>query len=251
MHPAKPAPELVVRPSAGRVFEGARPVRLADVRPSGHLRLDAAARYLQDLSADDTADADLPDAAHWVVRRTVLRVDAFPRYLERLRLATWCSGIGSHYAERRVDVEGDGGGRVAASSLWVHLDATSGRPRRLGEGFEALYGTSAAGRKPSARLRHGGPPDGVDARPWSLRSTDFDLLDHVNNSVYWQVVEEALASRPLVRAPVVAELEHRQAIERGATVTWSTAARDDGGLALWILDGATIAATAVVAPMRE
>ena len=86
---------LVVRPSSGRVFDGARRVRLADVSPAGRLRLDAAARFLQDLSADDTADAALPDAEAWVVRKTVIEVAAFPRYLEPLELATWCSGTGS------------------------------------------------------------------------------------------------------------------------------------------------------------
>jgi acyl-ACP thioesterase len=248
VHPANPGPELVPRPSEGRAFEGARPVRLGDVRPSGHLRLDAAARYLQDLSADDTADAALPDAAYWVVRRTVLHVHAFPRYLERLALATWCSGIGSHYAERRIDMAGEDGGRVEASSLWVHLDQASGRPRRLADGFEDLYGTAAGGRKVSARLRHEGRPPEVPVHPWVLRATDFDVLDHVNNAAYWQVVEEALAARPLLRAPLVATVEHRQAIERGASVTWAAQAREDGGVAVWILDGDQVAATAVVAP---
>src|SRR3546814_2597219 len=97
----------------GRVFEGARRVRLGDVSPAGRLRLDAATRYLQDLSADDTADSALPDAEAWVVRRTVLEVRSFPRYLEPLALATWCSGTGSHWAERRVSMVGEGGGRVA------------------------------------------------------------------------------------------------------------------------------------------
>ena len=246
VHPAKPALDLVPLPRSGRIYEGARPVRLGDVRPSGHLRLDAAARYLQDLSADDTADAALADSAHWVVRRTVLHVIAFPRYLEPLQLATWCSGIGSHYAERRIDMAGERGGRVEASSLWVHLDPASGRPRRLVDGFPALYGEAAGGRKPSAKLRLGDPPGDAAAVPWTLRATDFDVLDHVNNAAYWQVVEEALAARPLLRAPVRATLEHRHAIERGATVTWAAVGRDDGGVAVWVLDDGRVAASAVV-----
>jgi acyl-ACP thioesterase len=246
VHPANPTLDLVPRPPSGRVFEGVRPVRLGDVRPSGHLRLDAAARYLQDLSADDTADAALADSSHWVVRRTVLAVHAFPRYLEPLRLATWCSGIGSHYAERRIDLSGERGGDIAASTLWVHLDQRSGRPRRLVDGFAALYGETAGGRKPSAKLRHGSPPPEAVAEPWPLRATDFDLLDHVNNAVYWQVVEEALAARPLLRAPLRATLEHRHAIERGAAVPWVAAGRDDGGVSVWVLDDGRVAAAAVV-----
>ena len=83
------------------MFEGVRRVRLGDVGPHGRLRLDAVARYLQDLSADDTADSALEDAQAWVVRKTVIEVRRSPRYLEPLRLATWCSGTGSHWAERR------------------------------------------------------------------------------------------------------------------------------------------------------
>src|SRR6187551_1877782 len=101
--------DVVERPSAGRVFEGSRRVRLADVSPAGRLRLDAAARFLQDVSADDTADSALPDAEAWVVRKTIIVVRSFPRYLEALGLATWCSGTGSHWAERRISIEGHRG----------------------------------------------------------------------------------------------------------------------------------------------
>jgi acyl-ACP thioesterase len=235
------------RPRQGRVFEGARRVRLGDVRPSARLRLDAAARYLQDLSADDTADAALPDPAAWVVRRTTLEVRRFPRYLERLDLATWCSGIGSHFAERRVSMRGEDGGRVDGTTLWVHVDHRSGRPRRLGSAFHDLYGASAEGRRVSARLRHPEPPSGAPCRPWAVREADLDVLAHVNNAVYWEVVEEALAGRSELRAPLRAEVEHRTAVERGAEVQW--AAHGDGaGQRVWVLADGTVAASALVGP---
>ena len=44
-------------PSAGRTFTGERIVRLGDVSPAGRLRLDAVARYLQDIATDDAVDA--------------------------------------------------------------------------------------------------------------------------------------------------------------------------------------------------
>ena len=56
------------------------------------------------------------------------------------------------------------------------------------------------------------------ASPWPLRFTDFDVLGHVNNAACWQIVEEALAARRDLRAPLRAEVQHRTAIERGATV---------------------------------
>ena len=240
--------ELVGRPTVGRVFEGARRVRLADVSPSGRLRLDAAARFLQDVSADDTADAALPDAEAWVVRKTVIAVDAFPRYLEPLRLATWCSGTGSHWAERRISVRGEQGGAIEAATTWVHIDREGFRPSRIPPGFHEIYGEAASGRKVKARLDHPDPPPegSLGSFAWPLRFSDFDVLGHVNNAACWQIVEEALADRRL-RAPLVAEVQHRTAIERGATVTVRTA-EDGGGLALWVAADGVVAVTAVVVP---
>ena len=242
---------LVDRPSQGRVFEGTGKVRLGDVSPGGRLRLDAAARYLQDLSADDTADAALPDREAWVVRRTVLVVVSFPTYLEPLALATWCSGTGSHYAERRVEVLGERGGQVEGASLWVHLDHESGRPRRLSDGFNERYLEAAGGRRVKARRQHPDPPPGAPRQRWHLRFTDFDVLAHVNNAAYWEVVEEELAAHPGLRAPLRAELEHRTAIERGAVVEVVVGEGAGAeGLDLWVLADGKVAASARVRPLE-
>jgi acyl-ACP thioesterase len=238
--------DLVERPARGRVFEGVRRVRLADVSPAGRLRLDAAARFLQDLSADDTADAALPDAEAWVVRKTIVEVAAFPRYLEPMRLATWCSGTGSHWAERRISIVGERGGAIEAATTWVHFDTTSGRPSRIPAGFDEIYGEAAGGRRVKARLDHADPPAGeLDAFAWPLRFTDFDVLGHVNNAACWQIVEEALSARRDLRAPLRAEVQHRTAIERGAAVEVSTSGTE-GGLQLWARADGQLALTARV-----
>lgn len=246
--PPGPPIDVVPRPTVGRVFEETRRVRLGDVSPGGRLRLDAATRYLQDLSADDTADAALPDAEAWVVRKTVMEVRSFPRYLEALELATWCSGTGSHWAERRISVVGERGGDIDAITTWVHFDRTSGRPRRVPEGFDAIYGEASGGRRVKARLTHPAPPADAVAVPWPLRYTDFDVLAHVNNAAYWEVVEEALSSRRELRAPLWAEVEHHTPVDRGSTVEVVTL--DDGdGVALWVLSGGAVAASARVQPI--
>ena len=152
--------EMVGRPVAGRTFRGERRVRLGDCSPGGRLRLDAAARYLQDLSDDDTRDAGLAQMT-WVVRRTVIDVARFPTYLEPLDMMTWCSGIGSRWAERRVDIDGAEGGCVRSSTLWVHLDAETLRPMPPPAGFHTTFATAAAGRSVTSRLTLGGPPAGV------------------------------------------------------------------------------------------
>jgi len=221
-------------------------VRLGDASAGGRLRLDAIARHLQDIANDDARDSDIGgDVNAWVVRRTVIEVTTFPVYGEELTLATWCSGTGSRWAERRTAVVGDAGGEVQAASLWVHVDLASGRPIPVPERFLAAYGASSGGRVVRARLVHEGPAADASVMPWTLRFADFDVLGHVNNASYWAVVEEQLSQRRALRAPVRAEVEYRSPIEAGDALTVLVADRDDGFALWWTVDG-DVRSTAVV-----
>lgn len=239
--------ELVERPPSGRVFTRERRVRLGDASPAGRLRLDAVARYAQDVARDDSRDADLVHADAWVVRRTVIEVHRFPVYDEAVELVTWCSGAGSRWADRRTTISGEHGGLVETVTLWVAVDPITGRPRTLGPDFVERYGEASRGRVVSARLQHGGPPAGATGTPWPLRFTDFDVLGHVNNAAYWEPVEEVLAARRDLRAPLRAELEHAVAAELGATPSIARHDEADGSVALWLVgDGGVVHASAVL-----
>jgi acyl-ACP thioesterase len=251
--PLVPLP-LVPLPPVGRVFRRSRRVRLGDVTPAGRLRLDALARYLQDVSNDDTTDARLADDMSWVVRRTVVEITSFPAFAETVELATFCGGTGGRWAERRVSVTGDDGGAVEASTLWVHLDLQTLRPKVLPQQFLDLFGEAAQGRKVSARLLHDDPSVALvgTGQPWPLRFADFDLLGHVNNAAYWAIVEEQLARRRDLRAPMRAELEFHQQVEPGADVRVVVHDDEDGSVRWWLVgngDPAVVHASAVLVPL--
>ena len=88
------AAEFLPPPAAGRVFTAGYPIRRTDVTPGGRLRLDALARYVQDVAEDDVADSGLAEPYGWLVRRCALTIRGYPRRGQRLRLATFCSAIG-------------------------------------------------------------------------------------------------------------------------------------------------------------
>jgi acyl-ACP thioesterase len=186
--------ELVPRPESGRVFAQERRPGLGDCAPSGRVRLDALARWLQDVAWADVDDAGLADKAVWVVRRTRMYVRRFPRFGGRFTVATFCSGVGRMWAERRTTVTpiGAADGEVEAVSLWVHLDPLKRRPTPLTPEEVAVYGEAARGRRVSARLRHRPPEGNGDSSPWGFRATECDLAGHINNAAYWQPLEEEL-----------------------------------------------------------
>lgn len=232
--PEPGAAELTPRPQEGRTFSTGRRVRLGDVDPTGRCRLDAVVRYLQDVARDDSADADLTDPMHWVVRRVLLEVKRAPVFQEDLEMATWCSGHGARWAERRTEIRGSHGAHVEAVTVWIFVDAVTGAPRPLRDDFFEIYGATAADRRISARLSlPTRPAADAESVAWPVRYGDLDVLGHVNNAAQWVPIEEA---RYRVDAPtegIRAEIEHGPGIGPGeATLCWRG---DATGLDTWLL----------------
>jgi acyl-ACP thioesterase len=245
---------LVPPPTEGRVFRAGRRVRLADADRTGRLRLDACARYLQDIGNDDTTDSGMDDAdTTWVVRRAVIDVHRRPRWREWLDLSTWCGGVGRRWAERRMTMAGDRGGRVELATLWIHVDTATMTPAPLTDHFMTTYAPAAAGRKVSSRLWLGDPPVGAAAEPWRLRAVDIDLLGHVNNAAYWAAVEEQIEpgtvfAHGLLSRPHRAVIEYGPGIPAGAEVELLLDEAEDH-LSLWFTVGAAVLASATVRPL--
>ena len=232
-----PATELVDRPERGRVYERTLMPGIADAVGSGRVRVDAITRWLQDVAYADLIDAGFDEGGAWVVRRMRMRVEAFPRFGERVTLSTFCSGIGRFAAERRTSIRGETAA-VEAVAVWVWIDE-AGRPGRFPAPFVELYGESAGDRRPSVRLHHSEAPEGCARTPWSFRAADIDVAGHVNNSHYW----EPLVQRFAVDEPdsLDAEIEHRDPASAGNAVLLSDGPR------IWIegADGTQYASIAL------
>jgi acyl-ACP thioesterase len=194
-------------PTAGRTVTATQRIRLSDMDATGRLRLDAVARFLQDIAIDDVQETGWGLPEHlWFVRTILLEVlEPFAGDTE-VELTTWCSGVAAIAAGRRWSVKGDAGGHIEVDSVWIHLDSEQ-RPARI-EDF-GVYGEAAAGRHVSTRLALPDPPPGATRTKWPLRVTDVDLHGHVNNAVHWQAVEDTLTVTGRLRA----ELDYRQPLD--------------------------------------
>jgi acyl-ACP thioesterase len=223
-------------PAAGRTFSARRRVRLADMDERGRLRLDAVARFLQDVAIDDVQETGWGTPDHlWFVRR--IRIEVRSPFLEdgEVGLVTWCSGLAAIAAGRRWSLTGDRGGSIEVDSVWIHLGPDQ-RPARI-QSF-GIYAEATGGRPVSTRLELLVPPADAPRSQWALRTTDVDLHGHVNNAVHWQAVEDVLRTSPIdVRAPLIAELDYRDPIDLSDRLELAAAfVGDEVALGFWAGD---------------
>ncbi len=116
--------ELMGPPREGRVFAAPRRAGLADCAPTGRMRLDGLARWLQDVAYADVDDAGLAASAVWVVRRRI-----------RARLRHPAPGSGApELAWRFRATECDIAGHVNNAAYWEPVEEEllrSADPERL------------------------------------------------------------------------------------------------------------------------
>ena len=232
---------------SGRKFSTSRKVRLGDVTPKGRVRLDAVARYLQDIATDDSLDGNYSEPHSWVVRRTQMWVTAFPKYLDEIALTTWCGALGSHWAERRTQIKCAGEVVIETAALWVRVDFKTMKPVALSQDLIALLSSATNGRKISSRLEIGkNLPDltsnNATSQDWPIRFSDMDAVGHLNNAAYWEVLEEYLGANSGKRAPLKATVEHHGAVDPGDKVKIVTQNLDGRIILRHVLDGNVVAA---------
>ena len=161
--------DLVPIPSQGRTFAETRRLRLTDREPSGRLRLDTVARFLQEIAIDDVDETGwgAPETSGSCAGRALM-LSSRSVADRSVELVTWCSGVATLAAGRRWSLTGDSGGRIEVESVWIHLDGDQ-RPARIA-GFNA-YVEAAGGRRVSARPELPDPPADPVRTPWPLRAS--------------------------------------------------------------------------------
>ena len=153
-----------------------------------------------------------------VVRRTMVDLIRPIEFQDMLRLRRWCSGTSTRWCEIRVRIDGGAGGLIESEAFWININRDTGMPSRLGDDFldELQRSTDVHRLRWTPYLTPGGREDAEQVHEYPVRFTDIDLFDHMNNAVYWSVVEDYLSTRPeLLGSPLRVTLEHEAPIALG------------------------------------
>ncbi|NMO02668.1 acyl-[acyl-carrier-protein] thioesterase [Gordonia sp. TBRC 11910] len=224
------------------------PVRLADTDQHRRLRLDAIARYMQDIGfehLDHTPDGKVHQG--WVVRRNVIDVIRPIEFGADVTLRRWCAATSNRWCNMRVRIDGSDGGLVETEAFLIHFDMDSGLPARMSDAFlEPMLATTTEHR---LRWKAALPTTAADdalTREYPLRTTDLDWLGHVNNAAYFAAVEDLVETPD---KPFRTVVEYAKSLVLADDLTIASVA-DGVGIDAWFIVGDEVRASARVEELR-
>lgn len=201
------------------VFDREWPLRVGDIDRAGRLRFDAAARHIQDIGSDHLRELGFEETHPlWIVRRTMIDLIRPIEFPDMLRMRRWCSGTSNRWCEMRVRIDGRKGGLMESEAFWININRETQGPARISDDFlSGLRRTTDEARlRWKSYLKAGSRDDAAEIREYPVRVSDIDLFDHMNNSVYWTVIEDYLYSHPeLLEKPLRVTIEHDAAVALG------------------------------------
>jgi acyl-ACP thioesterase len=218
---------------AALVHEAPYRVRFDEAGPDGLLRTSGFLRYAQDVAwLHSTAHGFdrawyLERGLTWLVRAAELEILAPIAMGTTIVARTAVVGQKRVWARRRGDFflpDGTLGGWVHTD--WVMIDergALTRIPAVFGEVFEI-----PPMAEPMGRVTLPPPPSGAITRQFTVRPQELDPMDHVNNAVYVDWLEDALLQvEPATVASLLGATPRRYRLEYAAAASAGAAVADE------------------------
>jgi acyl-ACP thioesterase len=189
-------------------------VRSYETDPVGRLQAPILCKLLQEVAVVHAAilgvavETLLERGTAWVLSRFELTIDRWPGADDEIVIETWPEAMDRLFVERRFTVmAADETAIGSVSTLWCVLDLERRRPLRLPTDIGDRMGDHDIGSEPM-RPEPLPAPGAFDRElAFTVRRSDLDLSDHVNNTSYveWAieaVPDEVWSGRDLARLEI-------------------------------------------------
>ena len=179
-----------------REFLWRTPVWQADLDAFGEVRNVSLLRLLQEAATRASSAVGFDSAyydrvgAMWIIRRTALTRTGTIRYGDEVTVRTWIADFRRVRSQREYEVTVANRIVARASTDWVFVDRTHGRPRRIPAEWEATFPLPPS-PSPRVPFPEAEAPSGAVTSHRRVESQDLDALQHVNNSNYVSFLEQA------------------------------------------------------------
>ena len=174
-------------------------LRSYETDPLGRLQVPILCKLLQEVAVAHASilgvsvETMAERGTAWVLSRLYLTLNRWPRGDEEILIETWPEAMNRLLVERRFAIfDGSEAQIGAVSTLWCALDLAKRRPVRLPDEVWGRMDEYEIGDEPS-RAGELTVPDPADRElAFTVRRSDLDVAEHVNNTSYVEWAIEAV-----------------------------------------------------------
>jgi len=195
------------------IWQESHVVTASMVNTSRECKMDAICNILQEVAgrhanARKIGFFELEEKGmFWALSRLRLRVHRYPVWQEKIQINTWVHKMRGPISYRNFNLLDEQGELVAvACTLWSAVDINQRRPARIAaDDFPILSDRPPACGEP-AKIK---PPTRVDKETtYTVRYSDLDMVEHVNNVRYLTWLIDTYGSFNLEAAPTFLEVNY-------------------------------------------
>lgn len=175
-------------------------IKFFETDPALRLKLGSLVKLLQEAAISHSAAVGRgarkvhETGFAWVLHKLGIDIFHCPEYGEKLAIVTWSNGIKGLKARREFRVLAGGETAIAASSLWFYIDLARKQVVRIPPEIINPYGFESEIALPRDLDNWKADKDFIPQSEVLIttRFSDYDPLQHVNNSVYFDYLQTAI-----------------------------------------------------------
>ncbi|BAI79538.1 acyl-acyl carrier protein thioesterase [Deferribacter desulfuricans SSM1] len=130
----------------------------------------------------------------WVLQKLHLKINRYPTLYENYEFITWSKGAKGYFAFRDYEMIINNETVITGCSVWLLIDINKKKPIRVSDEIVNRYTVENVDSMDSDIYKFKVSKDGetVFEKRYTLRYRDFDRNKHLNNSVYFEFIEDAV-----------------------------------------------------------
>lgn len=165
------------------------------------------------------------DDIGWVLHKWLLNINHYPTRGELITVETWPTKFERFYANREFRLFSKTNNELigTATSLWIFFNINKRRPMRIPDEIIAAYGTNpeTVAHCPFLSTYPAGSHEVV--QEFSVRRSDIDTNEHVNNARYVEWILETIPGEIYDHYMLTAlEIDYKRETNYGTTVKASS-----------------------------
>lgn len=136
----------------------------------------------------------------WVLTKIEIDIDSMPKISEDIIISTWSRGASGHKGIREFSVTKNGISIIKAQTQWAYIDL---KEKKLSHFDNSLYPNFEQNNETHfdhelSSWRISSKENIITEKTYQLRQTDFDINKHLNNTTYFEILEDYLMNKEII-----------------------------------------------------